>query len=182
MVQWPWGAVSEPPAELVKVGSNDFLPPMKLDQSYSTWEKSKYTTSPEIEKDDTKWRKSVASTIVRDFERETFPVYRAACQAFHSGTSEMDAIVKISSSLGSEYGYDVVRRTVGNLYGLSRRIAIYWKNSQRQYQVSQSERATGRLSCPRCAGKLASRRYRANRDIMQCRACGFSIHQRDLRR
>lgn len=180
MVQWPWGAVVEPPTELVKVGSNDFLPPLKLDSSYSTYEKSLYSSDPEKTKSDEKWRKSIASSIVTEYEVQTRPVYVAACKAFHDSVPEIEAVMRVASEYAEEFGFDTVRRTVGNLYGLGRRVALYWANSQRKYQTSRSEKMSGKMKCPRCSSKLSNRVYRANKSIMQCRGCGFSIHKRDI--
>lgn len=182
MVQWPWGAVVEPPTELIKVGAgnHDFVPPLKLDTSYSTWEKESYGFTTDSVKADEKWRKSIASSIVSEYEHQTKPVYVAACKAYYDSVPEVEAITRIAAEYADEYGFDTVRRTVGNLYGLGRRVALYWKNSQRKYKTSQAERASGKLKCPRCSSRMANRIYRANRAIKQCRSCGFSIHNRDI--
>ncbi len=180
MVQWPYGAVLEPPTELIKVGSLDFLPPLELDQAYSTYEKSLYSGTESKSKDDAKWRKSVASSIVSDFESLTMPVYRAACAAMNDGLNEVDAFVRLSSEFGDEYGFDTVKRTVSNLYSAGRRYALYWKESQRKYRRSRGETASGSYNCPRCKTGMTKRRYTHKADIRQCNACGFAIRGEDI--
>jgi hypothetical protein len=180
MVQWPFGAYLEVPTELVRAGSVDFLPPLKLDQSYSTYEKSRYMNTEESAKSDEKWRKSLASDIVSDFESFTQPLYIKACQLFHDGVEEVTAANRLASECGHIYGFDTVDRTVKNLYGAGRRLALYWGNANRKYKRSQGEKATGIIKCPRCATKMYDRRYRQGKNIKQCRSCGFSIHSRDI--
>lgn len=179
-VQWPWGVENNTPSELVHDNSGDFGPPSHIDQSYSTYESSRWTSSPESEKNDAKWRSSLASSLVEEFESLTMPIYRAACKAWYDGTPELDALENLSGRFANSFGYDVVRRTVSNLYEHGRRVAIYWANSNRKYRATKSERDSGSLSCPRCASSLKPRVYRHGKRIMQCRACGFSIHNRDL--
>ena len=190
-VQWPWGVENNAPTELVLELSGDYGYPVTTDQSYETWESSRWTSTepdvddvralPAADARDKKWRKSLSSVLVKEFELHTMPVYRAACKAWYDGVSEVNAIFRLSSEFSDKFGYDVVRRTVGNLYELGHRIAIYWGNSNRQYRVTQTEKSSGKLKCPRCAQTLKPRTFRANnRRLMQCRACGFSIHSRDL--
>lgn len=177
-VQWPWGVESESATELMVDISGDYTTPRFTDQSYSTWESSKWTTSPDIAKADQKWRASLAS----DFERITLPVWRAACFEWHRGTDEIQAVMRISSDMSPDYGFDTVRRTVANLYGLGRRIAIYWKDSNRRYKVTQREMKSGKRTCPRCGSlsMLKPTKYRHQAQVLNCRSCGFSIHPRDL--
>lgn len=177
-VQWPWGVESESATELVKDASGDYVSPALTDQSYSTWESARWTSSPDIEKSDAKWRSSLAS----DFERYTLPVWRAACYEWHNGTNEIEAVMRVSSEMSEDYGFDVVRRTVGNLYGLGRRLAIYWKDSKRRYKVTQREMSSGKHSCPRCGpgSILKPIVYSHGEKILSCRGCGFSIHPTDL--
>jgi hypothetical protein len=179
-VQWPWGQEQERASELIRDMSGDFLPP-SCDQGYSTWESSRNINSDAVVKADEKWRNSLASKIVARYEDYTMPVYRAACKAAHFGLDEIEAYNRIAFALADIYGDDTVRRTIANLYETGRRLAIYWKDSKRRYRVTQKEKASGTLYCPRCGGILKPRVYRAGQRVMLCSGCGFSIHPRDLR-
>jgi hypothetical protein len=179
-VQWPWGQEQERASELIRDTSEDFIP-SSCDQSYSSWEGSRNINDPAVTKADEKWRNSLASRVVKQFELQTMPVYRAACKAAHYGLDEIEAYERISYALSDIYGDDTVRRTVANLYETGRRFAIYWKDSKRRYRVTQKEKTSGILYCPRCRGILKPRVYRAGQRVMLCGSCGFSIHPRDLR-
>lgn len=177
-VQWPWGVESESATELVKDTTGDYSSPATTDQSYPTWESSRWTSSPSISKADETWRNSISSA----FERDSLPVWRAACSEWHRGSDEVEAVFRVASDMSSDYGFDVIRRTVANLYGLGRRIAIYWKDSNRRYRVTQREMNSGKRTCPRCgsASHLKPIKYRHQSQVLSCRNCGFSIHPRDL--
>jgi ribosomal protein L37AE/L43A len=178
-VQWPWGEEQERAVELIRDMSGDFLP-ATYDQAYSSWERTRYEGSTETVKVDKKWRESLAARIVRQYEAKTMPLYRTACKAMHRGMSEMEAFATISAALASIYGDDAVRRTVSNLYGTAVRLAIYWHDPKRRYRVTQKEKNSGVLSCPRCRRPLKLRTYRQGQKALQCRNCGFTIHPRDL--
>ncbi len=178
-VQWPWGAEIETASELIRDASN-YYPPTGADQSYSTWEQSRNVNSPAVVKADEKWRKSLAARVVHRYEERTIPLWRAACEAWHCGMPEVDAFVGMASAFGQEYGDDAVRITVANLYELGRRLAIYWKDQKRRYKVTQQEKASGKVSCPRCKGVMKPRTYRQGRRVMLCKTCGFTIHPKDL--
>jgi len=178
-VQWPWGAIEEPATELIKDAST-FYPPPVMDQSYSTWEGSRNVNSPEVVKADDKWRSSLASRITQKYEERTLPLYRAACEAWHCEMPEIEAYVKMAAVFGPEFGDDAVRITIANLYGLGRQVAIYWKDSKRRYKITQKEKASGKISCPRCKAMMKPRVYRQGRKVLQCDGCGFSIHPKDL--
>ena len=178
-VQWPWGAESETASELVKDMSGDYAP-TNADQSYSTLEGAKHINSPAVLKADGKWRKSLSSQIVSSYEEKTLPLWRAACESWHCGMDEVETFFRMSSVFGKEYGQEAIRLTVANLYGLGRRIAIYWKDGKRRYRVTQKEKSSGRIACPRCKGLLKPRVYRQARRVLQCNDCGFSIHPKDL--
>ena len=179
-VQWPWGSEQESPVELVKDTSKDYVPPVGVDQSYSTWESSRHTHDEGTNESDSKWRKSVASSVVIRYEQRTLPIWRAACKAWHHGLEEFDAFKRINASLGADYGDDAIRITVANLYELGRRLAIYWGNKKRQYRVTQREKSSGATFCPRCKFKLKPRVFRQGQRVLQCKNCGFSIHPEDL--
>jgi len=179
-VQWPWGAEQEDPTMLVKSASADGLPPGIVDTSYDTWEKARYTGDSETAKSDAKWRTSLATSIVDDFNHHTSTVRYAAQLAIYEGMSEETALNRIASVFGEKYGNDAVASVVADVYEGARRFAIYRKDSARKYQVSRSERAAGHLRCPRCAGGLKNRTYRHGQTIKQCRECGFSIANDDL--
>lgn len=180
MVQWPYGPVLEPPTELVKVGSIDFIPPLELDQTYSTYERSLYSGNAKKEKEYSKWRKSLASSIVSEFESNTMPVYKMACEAMGSGLSEVECFTKVSSELGSQYGFDVVKRTVSNLYNQGRRLALYWRASERKYKASKREVASGSYICPKCHSAMKKTRFSHRQDLKQCYDCGFAILNADI--
>jgi hypothetical protein len=174
-VQWPWGVESESATELVRDLSGDFPGPA-MDQSYSTWESSRGTSSPAIDKADAKWRSSLSS----DFERLTLPVWRAACLEWHREVPEVTAVMRVSADMADEFGFDVVRRTVANLYGLGGRLALYWKDSKRRYKVTQKELSSGKINCARCKTPMKPRVYSHGKNVLQCKNCGFSIHPKDL--
>lgn len=180
-VQWPWGSEQESPVELVKMGTEDWVPPEAADQTYSSWEQARHTDGKAVAKDDAKWRKGLASRVVAAYEERTLPLYRAACESWHCGIPEIEAFTRMATVFGEEFGSDAVRITVSNLYGLGRRIAIYWKNNKRKYRVTQKEKDSKKFACPRCKGLLRPRVYRQGRRILLCKDCGFSISPSDLR-
>lgn len=179
-VQWPWGVENNSPSELLLDRSDDFMPPQVTDQSYSTYESDRWKGDSESAKEDAKWRKSLASLMIKEYENITMPVYRSACKALYEGHSEMDALSIVSSVHSNQFGFEVVRRTVSNLYNAGRRFALYWASGNRKYRQTKSEKAANRMSCPRCHSVMKPRVYRHNKRISQCRACGFSIHSKDI--
>jgi hypothetical protein len=189
-VQWPWGVEEEAPAELVKVNpaSIGHIPPMLADQSYSTWDKSQHVNDSDIQKEDEKWRKkltasssiSIVSRAVRRYEKRTMPIWRAACQEWHDGKNEFETFQSLLPKFAGQFGPDAVRVTVANLYDLGRRLAIYWKDTNRTYKVTKRERASGKLTCPRCREYLKPRTYKKGSKLLQCKSCGFSIKPQDL--
>jgi hypothetical protein len=179
-VQWPFGWEEVPATELVKDVSASFQPPMMADQMYSTHEMSRNINSPEVVEADKKWRKSLAAEIVDRYENYTMPLYRAACEAWHCEMSELEAFTKMAQVFGPTFGQDAVRITVGNLYELGRRLALYWKDPKRRYKTTQREKQTGKLECPRCHSALKPRVYRHGGRVMLCKGCGFAIHPRDI--
>ena len=187
-VQWNWGVESESASDLIMDTNSGYSSPLMLDQSYSTWEKTQWSTQAE------RGRKATASDIVQDFERATLPLWRAACSEWHRGTNEIVALFRLSSEFEKEFGFDTVRRTVSNLYSEGRRLAIYWKDSKRRYRTTQKEKSSGKLKCPRCGGILKPIVYRHGNKIFQCRGtpkagdtdksnggCGFSVHPADVK-
>jgi hypothetical protein len=176
-VQWPWGQELNSPTELVKDKSGDWSPPEKLDQAYSTWESTRWTADDDIIKKDAQWRKKLASSLVDEFEKLTLPVYKAACNAWYHQIPEVDAISRISSHFERDFGFDVVRRTVGNLYAQGRRIAIQWNKSSHKYQISQEEEETGQYGCPNCGTMMDSSLHP---HILQCGACGAGFNRSTL--
>jgi ribosomal protein L37AE/L43A len=189
-VQWPWGAEQDSPTELIKDVSGDFVPSLGTDQSYSTWESARHTHDESATKDDEKWRKSLAyrvterhtvsKRIVARYEQKTLPIWRAACKAWYKGMDEFEAFKIVNASYGEVFGDDAVRLTIANLYGLGRRLALYWKNNKRQYQVTQKEKSSGKVICPRCKSILNPRVFRQGQKVLVCRTCGFSIAPEDL--
>lgn len=193
-VQWPWGESQESPVELVKDISGDYVPPLpSIDQGYSTWEKSRWTSGKDVDKSDSKWRKSLSSRVAdkwlqqtmaqrvaAEYERRTLPVWRTACEAWHRGLSEFDAFQHVAGVHAENFGYDAVSVTVANLYELGRRLALYWKDSNRRYRVTQKEKSSGQVACPRCKNPLKPRVYRQGQRVLSCRTCGFTIHPEDL--
>jgi len=182
VVQWPWGAENNYPSELVIDKSGDFGTP-NMDQSYSTWESTRYKDDPDTLKNDVKWRKSLASDISEEFSRLTLPIYKAACKAWYQELPEMEVLVTLSSIYSPKYGFEPVRKSVDDVYSSGRRIAIYWGSSNRKYRVTQSEMVTGKYKCPRCGNGLKPRTFRHLKRLMSCggpSGCGFSIHNKDL--
>lgn len=178
-VQWPWGEEQEQATLLVKDLSGDFSAPEPVASSL-TWEASRHVNGEAAGKADAKWRKSVASSVVDEYERRTLPLWRAACEAWHCEMPEVDSYLQMASVFGPEFGDDAVRITVSNLYGLGRRMAIYWKDQNRRYKVTQQEAKSGKVFCPRCKGNLKPRVFRQGEKVLACRSCGFSIHPSDL--
>lgn len=197
MVQWPWGPEHEQPSELIRDASDAARPPLILDQLPYTVERSQHSNSDADFKADEKYRKSVSGTmaqrvaqiynyeqrirrIAQAYEVHTLPIKRAVCLAFHKGQSEIEAYVSVGSQFATVYGSEPVRLTVSNFYETARRLAIYWKDNSRRYKVTQRERASGKLKCPRCAEPLKPKTYRQGQKIFNCSACGFSISPEDL--
>lgn len=176
-VQWPWGVEQESPTELLVDLQPDHAPPMALDQIYSTWESTRYINDKATQKEDDKWRKSLAFDIAVSYEKKTLPLYRAACKAWYNGLDQIQAFKKLSSSFDDIFGSDAIRLTISNTY----KQAIYWKDNSRRYRVTKKEKASGKLRCPRCSGEnMKPRTYRQGKKLIQCRDCGFSISQKDL--
>jgi predicted RNA-binding Zn-ribbon protein involved in translation (DUF1610 family) len=192
-VQWPWGDEEEPATELIRELNRDVAPNMALDQWLPTLEGTRFINDEGTVKQDTKWRKSLASRVaerylrasfpirlLRQYEDLTKPVWRAACRAWYHGTDEVSAYTSVLASFGEEFGEECCRLTVSNLYEHARRLSIYWKDSNRRYKVTKREKSTNNLTCPRCKGKLRPRKYRQDKQIMQCKDCGFTISPKDL--
>lgn len=179
-VQWPWGAEQENPSELVLTHDSHAIPPLLADQSYSTWEQSRNVDGKAMEKTDAKWRKSLASRVVEQYEEKTSVLWRAACEAWHCQMPEIEAFMKMATVFGDEFGDDAVRLTVGNVYEAGRHLAIYWKDNGRKYRTTQQEQKTKKFSCPRCKGLLRPRTFRQGQKTLQCKSCGFNIHPQDL--
>jgi ribosomal protein L37AE/L43A len=183
-VQWPWGAEQDSPSQLVRLNMEllEFFPPMLIDQSYSSWEGARNIDDKQTLKEDDKWRKSLASRVASRFEEATGPIWRSACKAWRQGKNEIQAFTSLHSIFGDQFGTDTVRLTVSNLYEHSRRLSIYYKNNKRKYKVTQKEKNSGDLKCPRCRtpGSIKPRVYRQGKRVLQCRNCGFSIHPGDL--
>jgi hypothetical protein len=178
-VQWPWGAELESATELAHDTSCNQLPP-SMDQSYSTWEGAKNINSVNTIESDVAWRKSLASSIVQKYENKTLPVYRLACKAIHDGLSEVEAFAKISSVTYNDFSTDCVRVTISNLYNVGHKMALYWADPKRKYRVTQQEKNSGALSCPRCKSALKPRIFRQGKRFFLCKTCGFSIHPKDI--
>jgi len=180
-VQWPWGAEESPASELIIDLSGNFQPPLQTDQSYSTHEMSRNINTPEVVKEDAKWRKSLSSTIVEKYEEYTLPLWRAACEAWHCEMPEIETFTKMSATFAPQYGHEAVRLTVANLYELGRRLALYWKDNKRKYRTTQKEKQTGALTCPRCKGILKPRVFSHGKRVLSCKGCGFSISPLDVK-
>lgn len=178
-VQWPWGVEREAATELIKDTSGHFAAP-EFDQGLQTWESTRHEDSKDSAKADAKFRKSIAARIIEGYENHTLPLWRAACEAWHCGMSEVETFVRMSSVFGPEFGTDAVRLTVSNLFEHGRRVSIYWTNGKRRYKVTQREKDSKRLACPRCRGLLKPRVYRQGRRVLSCKSCGFTIHPKDL--
>lgn len=184
-VQWPWGSEQEYPTELIRDISGTVAPPMSLDQTYSTWSRTRFENDVIALKADAKWRKSLTASVVAKYEVSTAPLWRAACKAHHDGLDEIAAFMALASGLSEQYGDDAVRLEVANLYDAGRslppRLALYWKDKGRRYKVTQREKSIGKIRCPRCGAEgMKPRTYRANKKVLNCVGCGFSISPKDL--
>lgn len=180
-VQWPWGVEQETPTELLKVKmENSMWDPVYADQSYSSLDQAWHVNDDETLKAEAKWRKSLSSRVVARYEDKTKTIWREACRSWHAGENEIRAFARISTLLGNNFGSDPIRLTISNLYETGNRIAIYWKSTKRRYKVTKREKSSGQLACPRCKSYLKPRVYRHGQRMLQCRACGFSIHPDDL--
>lgn len=183
-VQWPWGSEQEYPTELIRDASRDVVPPMRLDQDYSSWSDSRWFEDAEVRKADKRFQKQAAAVAAR-YERETLPLWRAACRAHHAGADEVSAFRDLSARFASEFGSEAVRLTVANLYAAAAagdpRVALYWRDHGRRYKVTQREKRSGKLKCPRCGQwNMKPRTYRAGKKVIACKDCGFSISPKDL--
>lgn len=192
-VQWPWGAEQESPVELVRDASEDLVPPLATHQLYPSYESEYHQNDTEHLKSIDKWRKTLASRIaarynrikmlehiVTRYEERTKPIWRAACKAWHQKVSEIAAFQAIAVNFEPEFGTDAVRLTIANLYDLGRKLAIYYKDNNRRYKVTNREKASGKFTCPRCKTVLKPRTYRQGKKILLCQSCGFSISPKDL--
>jgi predicted RNA-binding Zn-ribbon protein involved in translation (DUF1610 family) len=184
-VQWPWGSEQESPTELIRDLSGDVAPPLSLDQTYSSWAQTRFENDVDALKADAKWRKSLTAAVAAKYEVSTAPLWRAACKAQHDGLDEIAAFMSLSTALSEKFGDDAVRLTVANLYDagrtLSPRLALYWKDKGRRYKVTQREKSMGKIRCPRCGAEgMRPRTYRANKKVLSCTGCGFSISPKDL--
>jgi ribosomal protein L37AE/L43A len=185
-VQWPWGSEQESPSELVKDASG-LIPPSFIDQTYVTWDAAESLGAPPVVATPaTAWKRVLSSSgpmsarIAGAYELRTQPLWQAACKEWHSGTQEVEAFQRLAASMGDAFGLDAVRVTVANLYGHGRRVSLYWKDTKRKYRVTQREKSSGKVVCPRCKGLLKPRTYRAGQKVLLCRTCGFSIHPEDI--
>ncbi len=182
-VQWPWGSEQEYPTELIRDLSGDVAPPLSLDQTYSSWSQTRFENDVMALKADAKWRKTLTASVVAKYEASTAPLWRAACKAHHDGLDQIAAYMSLSAGLSETYGDDAVRLEVANLYdaALSSRLALYWKDKGRRYKVTQREKSAGKIRCPRCGAEgMRPRTYRANKKVLTCTPCGFSISPKDL--
>jgi predicted RNA-binding Zn-ribbon protein involved in translation (DUF1610 family) len=192
-VQWPWGSEQESPTALIKDMSGSVAVPLHLNQTYDTWRQERLTNDKETLKQDAKWRSKLSSesstalldNVIIQYEERTKPLWRAACKAHYYGLNQIQAFQRLSAYLADVFGSDAIRITVSNLYSvpehLSRRLAIYWKDTGRRYKVTQREKASGILRCPRCGqNSMRPRVYRQGKKVLQCRACGFAISPKDL--
>ncbi len=188
-VQWPWGADLEPATTLVRDLSENKAAPQSLDQTLSSYEGHIHSHS--LENRDAEWLRPASkrkasgpadrfTRIVERYEQMTLPIWRAACRQWHIKSNEVNAFLNLSRELGPDFGTDAIRITVGNVYELGRRLSMYWKDSNRKYRVTQREKTTGKLECPRCNGVVKPRVYRQGQKILMCSSCGFSIHPEDL--
>lgn len=178
-VQWPWGAEQESPMDLIHDVSGTYLPP-SMDQCPQTWEAARWVDGEAKSKEDKKWRKSLSTVLVDKYEEKTLPIWRDACRLSYDGADEVSAYVTLASKFSNDFGDDAVRLTVSNLWELGRRLAIYWKDKKRRYKVTQQEKTTQKLACPRCRSFLRPRTYRQGRRFLLCKSCGFSISPQDL--
>lgn len=182
-VQWPWGVESESPSELVKELAQHFAP-TSVDTSYGTYEKYLHTKNENTKKVNQEFRKSLASSIVKDlrdeFETQNKLVFHAACRALHDGMTEPQAKKYLIQKFASSHGFDAVQSIAGDVYAQGYRLAIYWREQNRRYQATKSERNTKRFSCPKCHDIMKPLRYRFRQSIQQCPVCGFSIHNDDI--
>ncbi len=185
-VQWPWGSEQESPTELYRDWSGDVAPPL-FNQTYETWDGQMLIEAAMVAQGmkPAPKKASLASRVAARYEERTRPVWQAACRAHHSGIGEFDALRELLPRFASEFGPDAVRITVANLYGahetLGSRIALYWKDTNRRYKVTQREKKSGKLKCPRCSGlRVKPRTYRQGKKVLQCNDCGFSISPKDL--
>lgn len=177
MVHWPWGVDQESPAELVIVNNDDVLPPLDVDQTYSTWEGARHGLYGD---DQDQGHPGLAARVASKYERQTIPIWREACRYIHSGADEIQTFQNVYRKFQDDFSADAVRLTVSNLFNFGRRLAIYWRSTNRQYKVTKREKSSGSLYCPRCGSPLKPRIYRQGKKVLQCRMCGFSIHPADL--
>jgi len=176
MVQWPWGSALEDPTELIIDRTSDFEAP-SYDQSYSSYEGAVNIDSSEDPKAKSRQSTSDILAMKWDLARERAKV--SVHRAMDDGLTKSQ-IVNLVSSAFPLIGKVNVSTIVDDEFRYGRRLAIYWRDKKRLYRVTQKERASGVMGCPRCKGALKRRVYREAKRIWMCRTCGFSIHPEDL--
>lgn len=169
VVQWPWGAENNTPTELVPDKSGDFGLP-QLDQSYKTWESSRYTSSSNTE-GDVKWRKSLAAEIQHDFREMTKPLYVDVSKLLYKNVPQAEAPRHLTRH-ESRYGSYVINQAVNDVYGEAHRIAMKYTKSTNKYEATMAEKQHG-LDCPRCHTAITDS-GRFQKVMVQCPVCGFS--------
>jgi hypothetical protein len=181
-VKWPWGIESESPAELVKVVDANFVANESVD-SYDTHE-SASANRTKFKKTSSDRKLSFADASAKEmrneFETLNKPVYIAAAKSIHDGKSEIQARHDLVWKFAKDFGYDAVNDIVNDVYGQGYRLAIYWKASQRKYQLTKSEISSGKMNCPRCRKAMGKVRYKHQTSLSQCKRCGFAITHEDI--
>lgn len=177
VVQWPWGAEQEYPSTLNPVLDKEVKSILDLNQWYSNWDAARHGMYGD---DPDPGYSALSAKVASEFEKKSLPLWRQACKCMHDGMDEVESFKKLSAEFGEDFGSDVVRRTVANLYETARRMAVYWHDSKRRYRVTRKERASGKFTCPRCKSLLKPRIFRQNQRVLACKTCGFTIHPEDL--
>lgn len=161
LVQWPWGIEQERPCDLILDTSGDFRPTNNAFNTSTTWGDLPF----------------VASSV----SRQDGPVRLFASKVMHRGFDELETFVETCNVFHKTHSNASVRSVVSSLFEDASRIAIYWKDNRRRYRVTQRERESGILFCPRCRSHLKPRTYTKGRKHFMCKECGFSIHPKDLK-
>ena len=159
LVQWPWGIEQERPHELIIDASKDFVPVSSFEPT--TCGNLSYVATPVSHRDG--------------------QVLLFASKVMHRNFDELETFVETCNTFHATHSNDSVRSVVSSLFADASRLAIYWKDNRRRYRVTQRERETGVLFCPRCRSHLKPRTYTKGRKNFLCKECGFSIHPKDLK-
>jgi hypothetical protein len=164
-VQWAWGPEQESPSELVKKSDTGFDTPPgeEVSQLYSSWE-----------------TRNASERIILSHKKNLSVLLPSIFLGFHRGSTKGRISSVVFEKFSDSFTRESVQEAVDDVFSLSHKIAIYWKDSKRKYKVTKREINSKRVICPRCKGLLKPRSYTHQNKLLSCKNCGFAIHPGDL--